>query len=253
MKRDRGFTLIELIVVIVIITILAGLLLPALMNARRGGMEKQCLNNLKQIGLGLMIYRDDHIHTGRELNPLRVTHLYSLGHVQYERSFLCPFDETDGAEGGKPDGVGITQYDELDEPDPNPGKNPLGINGALPCSYMYECAMAAPCDFLHIITLPTRVPAGERAAFVDLDGNPGFVSWGEVKAAQMRYGDDYLNDPGGDENLWHGYSPTKFPVMRCFWHTADPNSDELIDILNLAYQGNMFRSGAKWEGTSTQY
>lgn len=60
MKRKNGFTLIEIMVVIAIIVILAGLLMPALYRARRQARRVECINNLKQIGIALNAYALDY-------------------------------------------------------------------------------------------------------------------------------------------------------------------------------------------------
>jgi len=59
-SSKRGFTLIELLVVIAIIAILAAILFPVFARARENARRASCMSNLKQIGLGMMMYVQDY-------------------------------------------------------------------------------------------------------------------------------------------------------------------------------------------------
>ncbi len=228
-RASRGFSLVELIVVMAIMSLLATLVFPVVGRTVARARQTECRSNLRQFASALMIYRSEH----RGRNPGWLSNLYP-DYVDSRELYLCPSDRSRGKDGGKPisDAAALSgafgvgqQFEETDDNSGNTDRLDLGANPDIErCSYLYEFC-APECSW-----------AG------------GTNSWATEKLNQLENGDD--------KNGNKPYSESRMPIIRCFHHWkegtvgAEKESGAVVAepmTINVGYAGNVFTAPLEWE------
>ncbi len=98
-QKNSAFTLIELLVVIAIIAILAAILFPVFARARENARRSSCQSNLKQIGLGILQYRQDYDERFPAFGPpVNVGWADAIQpYIKSVQLFQCPSESTAGS------------------------------------------------------------------------------------------------------------------------------------------------------------
>ncbi len=157
-NNRRGFTLIELLVVMAIIAALAGLLLPAVQQARAAARRTECLNNLKQLGLAMANYESTHSGLPRLYKG------YS-GTLVSGRAYGWPVELLDYVEGG-------AIYDQIRD------------TGALVnAGGVADITIGTPGQHLQVFTCPDHIEAFKINGGLSYAANLGYVTssrWGQA-------------------------------------------------------------------------
>ncbi|MGI6384578.1 MAG: type II secretion system protein [bacterium] len=282
-NRRRGFTLVELLLVIVIMAVLMAILVPVFGRARENAKRASCAANLHQLGIALKMYRTD--YDRKDVPWLSQLVPNYLGNPE---RLICPGDKDEGTAWRWP-GNTEADYAELDD-------YAYSGNG-IPCSYMYEFSIA-PCSDdprgmetsahgAHYYdgnnpvpsnweTLPYNgiCPAGGRnhSGYMQPAAQPivpypiEYWSWHDMKMIQVygrycpkchttRHGETQVRRSDGtvylptnaiqDPGKVYGYG-NDLPIVRCGHHVGRDDKD-LCCYVNLTYGGRAYLSKKKWE------
>ena len=166
MNRERAFTLIELLVVIAIIAILAAILFPVFAQARDKARQTACINNLKQMGTALTMYRQDYdgVNARHRLCPDKPA------------DPLC--DTTPGATFTGPNEIWWAPYDNSVKPDstgPYPNYHEGFLQPYIKNTQIFKCPDATQWQVGYAMSYITNGPMGLPDAAVQ---NPtAFIIW----------------------------------------------------------------------------
>jgi prepilin-type N-terminal cleavage/methylation domain-containing protein/prepilin-type processing-associated H-X9-DG protein len=247
-KSGGGFTLIELLVVIAIIAILAAMLLPALSAAKERAKRISCVNNLRQLALGINIYTSDNADY---MPPLKWRE--SGGNLQYPyemaRFTTVNSPSTAYDSDGGPYNLGSLWSSKVIS-DGKPFYCPSNAKGNNLAYDWYASTMQ----------WPYGVDTAAAAAAVPPDGNPGYLRSGyyyypqSINAKQTSTAVGQRNVP-----YWPDYSTSPQPLkswvcVPAFKQTnVDPKLSMMTDDCHSGLSALYHRSGGNPAGINAAF
>jgi len=244
-QTRSGFTLLELLVVIVIIGLLSSALVVSVQSGYKQARQANCKSNLRQFGVALTIYRGEHDNR----TPDWLSNLYP-DYVDDRSMYVCRADKNGGHDRPRPEDLVRLINDTGNSADSqsfwdNEKNSDNKRNRAVKCcSYFYEFSAARIGNWYQGDSLPEGTVINTMA---------------DYKNVQLRYGDQ-ANIVNGKQMP---YSASRVPIVRCYHHFRDQKvlgyqnsggqktnriKKDFITI-NVAYAGNVFVGPTWWEGT----
>lgn len=204
--KRRGFTLVELLVVIGIIALLIAILLPALQKARREAWQTQCASNMRQIALAVLNYTNDN---SGHLMPALIWPLAGAG-APYQDGFFWAAELVHQGYIASPNILHQAS-------NPNNGAPPPGLSNVFQCPEGLSPSESTPIDNGQVGVTYGAYPTDARNFGWDycIDDDPradgqtpyGTATWYMLNCRQTGYTSNYVPSAGTNPPYGAQYNP----------------------------------------------
>jgi len=197
----KAFTLVELVIVIMIVTLLIGLLVPTYNHVREAGRVVQCSSNLHQIDTAFKVWQTDHARNRATMHlPQTFEWIAAVQTVtKDDRILFCPdadkntgtiapFTTPSVVQQKKFSGQGHPVYTWTPDPAANPNANSYTLN------LLYQQGHAGVCVVVfnrlygnYWKAVPTRIDAGGNWGGPPIDMTWGGSTWSDIQPGQTYY------------------------------------------------------------------
>jgi prepilin-type N-terminal cleavage/methylation domain-containing protein len=254
MASRRAFTLLELLVVISVIAVLAGLLIPTIGLVRHLVSDLKCGNNLQQIASAMEAYKSentdqfpDHMigdpSNLTNTNPT-TSNLVSVGGplAGLAKVFLCPYDSLNGGGTDKDMGRGLIDVGANSKSGLYDGGMINSV--AAYSSYCFE-ASAFPLDKPNTESSSYYFTSSDYAALLASLPAGMAPTMYMAKHNELLFG---VSD--GGSNYSGAFAPSMFPIIRCFFHLKwNSLNQHQNKVLNISWDLSVIKTIPWWETT----